>query len=158
MPKILVKVATILPASCRKRCSTTWEISAGGGATSMTSALLTGCALGCRYFSSDCVSKHAILAQSLSHGTIRGDRAHLDFAAVFQCRTIFGNGNCLVESGHLEQKISANGLFGFRERAIGYDTSFLTRYNFTSGIQLLGSLELALIGDPFKPRLHMIHG
>src|SRR6266567_3090209 len=98
----------------------------------------------------------AVLPRGFSHGTVRSNRPHLNFGSIFQPWAIFSDCHCLIETAHLKQKVPADSLFGFRERTIGDNTPFLSRNNFPLSFQRLGSLELALIGQAFKPGFHMV--
>src|SRR5687767_9718234 len=115
MPKMLVRTETNLPASCRKRCSASPEMSWTGGASLCSSNWVT--------CSGRCASELFIRAPH-AHA-FAGHWTNLYLRSVIERRALLRNRNGFIDVSHLQQEISTNGFLRFRKWSVSHGPALL---------------------------------
>src|ERR1044071_9666221 len=159
-----VRIATIFPASSRKRCSTTWKTSPGGGSpaavTFSTLSLPIGSAgglPGCLGNSFSQFASRGGFDTALCQRAGVRDLAHSDERAVIEGGTLLGDGQRFFHCIHAQHEITANGFLGLGKWPVGDDPALLAGNDLACGFERVAAFTFAFLRQAFEPIPPLTH-
>src|SRR5690242_2015347 len=137
MPKMPVSTETSLPDSWRNKCSASCEMPPAGAAVGPAASGMHWLRGG--------------RPESVRERAFRGDRAHLDHAAMLECRASLRDGHRFFLARHADEEIAANGFLRLGEGTVHDDAALSTGDELAFGVERIGALHFALFLESLEP-------